>query len=611
MARVQAGIEEPAVAVFYARQVPGIVQRTNTLVQIGVLLRKRGEESSAREVLAEALELARQLSGKNRSRALAMLIPHLPPNQRQNVLGEALSLVHELDNYYDKARALISLLPYRPTSQRERLVQHVSDLIEGLGNPYRRSRALAALIPYLPTDQQPSAVEDAIETAAKIPDAARSLYTRAVLIQHLPLDRRRSAVAEVLRAIQDLEEDPGNNRHIHYAQRYSLHALAAVAPFLSPDLLEEAIITARRLRRAHRRAYVLAELARHLPLDRSCRLLDEAWAGVRGTRDRSGDVQSRAYVLASLVPYLPRNEQGDVLPDVLSLLDGIRQPYQRARVLTVVAPYLPLDLRESELQTVLAMADKISDKELRAYTLMMITPHLPDGQRRAVQRDALAIARTIRHIPYRAYCLVALAPQLPPELLSEALTSALRIRDRLYCVYTLAALEPRLDGEQRLAVLTDIRDREGEEPHLSTMHAVLSPDTPPDMRKVTLLAALSQAQTVEDVPCRILALYSLAPHLPNEMLPSVLNEALVWVRGTRQRDRRARMFSMFVPIWSSLPTHQAYALWSATLRLRTLRSRPGFLTDLGALSPIIFRLGGARAVVETVRAVKDVTRYMP
>ena len=54
-----------------------------------------------------------------------------------------------------------------------------------------------------------------------------------------------------------------------------------------------------------------------------------------------------------------------------------------------------------------------------------------------------------------------------------------------------------------------------------------------------------------------------------------------------------------------------FPLWSPTIHGLSSRSRSDLLSDLSSLTPLVSRLGGDDALLETVRAIKDVGRWWP
>ncbi|NES66933.1 MAG: hypothetical protein F6K24_17595 [Okeania sp. SIO2D1] len=58
-----------------------------------------------------------------------------------------------------------------------------------------------------------------------------------------------------------------------------------------------------------------------------------------------------------------------------------------------------------------------------------------------------------------------------------------------------------------------------------------------------------------------------------------------------------------------MPKTQLYPLWQDTLHTLSLRTRPELLSDITALTPVIFVLGGEEAIDNTAIAIQDVSRW--
>ncbi len=61
--------------------------------------------------------------------------------------------------------------------------------------------------------------------------------------------------------------------------------------------------------------------------------------------------------------------------------------------------------------------------------------------------------------------------------------------------------------------------------------------------------------------------------------------------------------------WAEKERPAAYAPWPETLRLLAARTRKDLLSDLRALEPVLFALGGEETVAETFRAIQHVGRW--
>ena len=71
------------------------------------------------------------------------------------------------------------------------------------------------------------------------------------------------------------------------------------------------------------------------------------------------------------------------------------------------------------------------------------------------------------------------------------------------------------------------------------------------------------------------------------------------------------MLAALAPQLAKLTSTTLSPLWSRTLRLLATRTRRDLLRDLITLLPLLTALGGAEAVAEIARAIRDVGRWWP
>ena len=164
---------------------------------------------------------------------------------------------------------------------------------------------------------------------------------------------------------------------------------------------------------------------------------------------------------------------------------------------------------------------------------------------------------------YRAIALEGLVPYLP-EVLPEALDAARAIGDESKRAIALEGLVPYL------------------------------PEVLPE--------ALDAARAIGNELYRSRALEELALHLP-EVLPEALDAA----RAIGDEYYRAIALQWWVK--SLTPSSVNYPLWQKTLHTLASLTRPYFLKALPHLAPVIIKFGGVEALRETVKAVKDVSRW--
>ncbi|MBR8833341.1 MAG: hypothetical protein DSM106950_04680 [Stigonema ocellatum SAG 48.90 = DSM 106950] len=242
--------------------------------------------------------------------------------------------------------------------------------------------------------------------------------------------------------------------------------------------------------------------------------------------------------------------------------------------LNSLAANLPVELlialvKESEWtpEQGLAYVLQSSNPEQKANLLSQLANYLPPKLKELALSKVLAAAKQIQSEEYRAYALRALADKLPPELLSDALAAAKQIQDESYRAKALSALADKLPE-----VLSD---------------------------------ALAAAKQIQSESYRADALIRLADKLPPDLLP----EALAAAREIQSESYRADALIRLALKLSQIQKTPLFDYWRETLHILSVHTRPNLLSDIKALTPVIFTLGGQQAVKDIANAIQDVSRW--
>ncbi|MEW6499447.1 MAG: hypothetical protein AB1589_44320, partial [Cyanobacteriota bacterium] len=215
----------------------------------------------------------------------------------------------------------------------------------------------------------------------------------------------------------------------------------------------------------------------------------------------------------------------------------------------------------------------------------------------------LETAQAIQVDHWRAEVLTALADKLP-EALPLALNAALAIQDNSWCVHALTALVDKLPEALPLALNAAlatlvIRERFFSSPCISELTALADKLTP-DL----LLQALEASQAIQDDSERARVLTALVNKLP-ELLPQAL-EAAQTIQDDSERARVLTALTLHL-----IHTSNCFNLWKDLLHLLSYRTRSHLLSDIAALIPVIFTLGGETAATEVTQAIQDVAKWWP
>jgi hypothetical protein len=149
---------------------------------------------------------------------------------------------------------------------------------------------------------------------------------------------------------------------------------------------------------------------------------------------------------------------------------------------------------------------------------------------------------------------------------------------------------------EALAAAREIRDDKNRAKALSNLADEL-PELLPE--------ALAAARKIQHESTCAYALSSLAPVLPPELLP----EALAAARQIQSAKCRAEVLISLAEKLSQIQKTTLFSHWQDTLHILSVHTRPNLLSDIEALTPVIFSLGGQQAVKDTAYAIQDVSRW--
>ena len=565
----------------------------------------------------EAIEVVRAIRG-SRAEALARMAPYLP----RSLLDQALDMVETMPQPValsdgtvidDRAKALEGLASHLSSPQLKRAlaaVQMVCDEDE-------QALMLSCLAPYLPEGLLAEAIE-AVSSMGEYPvgrivGALRNLtpYLPEPLLQRALALARARGRQEVWRAVLPHLPESVLEKELAIAQATEqesgrVAALTRLAPYLPKQSLRATLAAAQGITDGRLRAALLAALAPRLA---QLGYHQRAFSIVQAITDDS----RRHELMAALIPDLPE-------PLLLELLE---QATTGGHELVGYKTLAALTLRLAELeyqQEAVSVSQRIGWIHLRAETVTQLVPHLSEPLKREAVESTLAAARSSERVVERAAALAKLAPHLPEveryTLLRNAWDIALalpkwefvsdgeyswRPRPRVLVALVPTArffLEPEFHSLLRKTLLA-VQDL----PERGRALATLAPFLPEPL----LEEALAMAEAFDDEHARGRTLGELVPHLPEPLLP----RALATGRMIKKRTGRYWVLRSIGRRLEHLPAYTLHPLWSETLHIAATRTRRDLLADLDALSPVIAKLGGEDATVETFRAIQDVGRWWP
>jgi hypothetical protein len=581
---------------------------------------------------------------------LDLLLPDLPRSGQEQLA----QLILEADDPHFQSKAMVALVSKGPADGMAQLWPRCLAAARALQKPYHRACALAAL-------------------AAGHPEVLEEVWAALGAIDYHY--KRREAILQAASLLPAAELEPllrlAGQLSDENGERAS--ALGGLAPFLPPNLLEQAVQTARSINDGDARLLFQASLAPGSD--------GPATEEILGLLPEIENSYLRAKALAALAPRLPPTLHNQAV----ALANRVEYLPSRAEVaLPGVANALPEPLRTAVYRQAIALIDQINDGERAAWALGAQTLGMPE----ALVPEALAAARrVVEHVDpeWAAYSLVynllAVVPRLVEPLKGEVVQQALQvvgqIREEKDIGYALAALGQQLSPEQvRTAVemvldfddpferamacgyLIEYAGQDLRETIIAEVGNALDKIEPNEFDDVASMqermlarvlpwlsntsGALDLLNRFKDGGWKWVALKAFAPGLPAEFIPRALEMA-----ASINPRERAEVLLAFAPRFSgsqrfellrqalesvledrsdlfhndtlyavcqqvmTLPESDRRSLWSMVEERCAILPRPTALDHLVYLVPLFAGLAASADRLEAYHAVADIGRWWP
>ncbi|MCQ3974870.1 MAG: hypothetical protein DPW09_15625 [Anaerolineae bacterium] len=558
-----------------------LIERAQVLAKLAPHLREVEYTDALRDTLAEVRSQNYIMTTSNKAEVVAVLAPYLP----EALLQEALVLVRGIQDEQEQFEALAGLTAHLP----EVWLREALTIVNTIKDEFYQSKTLVKLIPQLAELGYPQ------EALARAKEIKVWWCHMEALVKMVPRLAELGYFREALDVIQTIvyeANQPGD--FMEAFVEWLAEALTNLAPHLQHTLWKEVLVTVQAIELERVRAHTLAKLTPYVPES----LLQEALTIARAIKWPG----LQAVALAGIAPRLPA-----VFQEALRGAQAIEWENEQAETLVKLAPHLP----EPLLRKALNMAQTINDKEARVKALVGLAPRLAELGYPAV---GLAVTRTIEDEWQRAEAWARLAPHLPEPLLRATLAETQAISEHRRGK-ALTGLVPRLAElghlEEAQAI---VNEGKWDEVLAELAFQLVKLDQPQE--------ALNTAGKIKDEANRAGALTELAVRLPEAEGTEALAEALaaarsieeyetVWWKSSGRENLRTAALVRLAPHLARLPLEQLYTLWKETLPVLASQTRPGLLSDLCALVPVIASLDGPEAVAETYRAIQDVGRWWP
>jgi hypothetical protein len=592
-----------------------------------------------------AIALARKLD--LRGDAFAALWPYLPERHRRPVLIGRLAAARKEDHAAFRVDAFADLLPLLSPAAKRRSAREALEAARTLGRGEFAAGHYARLAPQLPAELLPEALADTQKIDDRAPRALMLLALARLTNDPLDADAMRDALdaaaappnhtdrVALLRELAPYLPPELLQQALTMVEKSSRHddagvddaivgALQALAPHLPESLLPLALDMALSVDYLERRAPALAALGPYLSpelLARAVESVNEMPPGGHTDGRHGGGRHYGVDVLATLAPYLPEPSRAAALELALTTARETTWASDRAASLADLVPSQPAAVQADVVRDALSAVRKAGKPDHVSATvpddqLAQILATLARNMPETVQEDVLRAALKLRGPIPRVTVLLAFVPRASGALRDQALDKALAAARRVDVAsmgdafvkasMLVAVAELLPEGDRREVVLEAARLAEAsEDPAYGFVYqraAAIRVITamPPSERQRIALSALADARSWPDGRPKGKTLLALAPYLPRAEQLAVLEEGL----------RLAEWDATAAPL-RELSETVVRAAWPPALRALVSGSRPDLLGKLRQLAPLIQVAGGDAAGPATRDAVVAVTGWWP
>ena len=532
----------------------------------------------------QALDLISDLPESKSIESLAALVCAFA---RKADIPQALRIAENISEKFWREQSIAEVAQYLPDLERESLLRERLVTAQGIGDEQSSQYAYGALIPLLAGLGE---LEYAWQEIEQLSDPHEQELVRIDCIPRLPEAARTVWLNHVLECIGDLPTEKWKDN------------LSKILPYLSLIQLNELV------------QYVRSSLSE-----------DHLWEALEilaPTLAIAGNLQ-QAHSLVAVPPSL----------------------YWQARIEVAVLPFEP-EAERWNIAYQCLIEKQVESESLDQYIDITLL-YLPYLEKSYKDFELLLIPHRVRELSNPVFQLELwgkIAPFLDEELLNEALLFVIGSGEEIdyYQAEALAKLAPRLaelgKPEEALGLTHKMGIYLQYKVEAWVRIAELSSQ---EIRQQILNLASGFSGFGKDYDL-LTAFVGLVPLLNEPFQSEALNKIVhywnkepswhykVYPLGKLMGDRLGKSFfkqlfetarvigegyyrdlEAFAPYLVTLPREFTFQLWQDTLTILARRSRGDMLREIGALAPVIAALAGVKGVVETIRAIHDVTKWWP
>ena len=454
-----------------ALQIPDPVRKVECLSAYIPLLDQATRHKVITQALSSVLDLQPEYS---RSEALTHLAPFLPDDSIETVLLNALSRTEKISR--DRALAVIA------SKLNHQQVQKALNACLMISDTEYQSSALAALAPYLPYEMLKRGLQivlygeytytmDVSSALVRwIPQLPDDLFVEVfdfVLQRDWNLNDIRKVVTAIAQRASAVQIAQALDVFLSYKDAWTLcNAVIEIAPGLSPELLQKALIAVRRIEKDWTRLTALAGLVPYLDENQRDTVLDEALDILTASKEDllslrmietlaqrltgrhfyrcfqlavSMSIYHRNDAVRALAPYAPQ----DFVSEFLLFARELQYDVPRAMIIEALAPRLRGEYLRQAVDIVLKLS---SDSDSYRWAALARLMSFFSGD---LLVSALEIALTIENESSRSTALVGLMRLLPEAKQVRALQYISQIDSAYYRGQSLIAVLPYLNEDER------------------------------------------------------------------------------------------------------------------------------------------------------------------
>jgi len=455
--------------------------------------------------------------------------------------------------------------------------QDALDVIRQIKDVALRARILALMAPNFQEPQKTDALNEAFDLATEVENSAE----------------RTDVLKELTSTLSQLQKTTILKKLFAYSEEISdilarASFLAQIAPSLyepfRADALKEALFIIEQVQDENLRVKALIEVLPNLSEPQKSETMNETFDIIRSIKDER--VRARLIVK---VASGPKNDANDVLDLIGRIEDEGLKDWALAETVPRLEPW-----------NALTISRQIKRGHLRARALAETASKLPADEMSDTLNEALSVARSVENGYSKARLLAAVATKIPKA--EDALSVAEEIGDDNMREKALGEILPKLSDPQKALLLAmQIKDEESKDRALAGISSEIAQ---PDV-------ALSICGQIKSRYIKGRNLAEIASKLPEPKKTDAFKNALTTISNIEDDDLRTVGLVEIAPLLQELSAPKLHSIWSDMLHASSRKSRSSLLSDVGALAPVIFSLGGEEALLETARAIQDAGRWWP